>query len=93
MDNVKESISFLINIKISLLKTLKDLAREMQHQQLLSKGFLNATRSKKGSHLSKDQGTRWSFFVLCVKSGGSCITDRNFRLGACIWLMKMNVCC
>ena len=75
------------------IKTLKDLARVVQHQQLLSKAFLEATRLNNDSRLSKDQETRWSLFVFCAKSGGSCITDQNFSIGACICLMNKNVGC
>ena len=58
-----------INIifEVSLLKTLKNLTREMQYQPLLSKVFLKTTRSNNNSSFLKDQGTRWSLFVLCAK--------------------------
>ena len=50
-------------IKIGLLKTLKDLAREKHHQQLLSNAFLEAAKLNNGSCLSKDQGIKLIRFL------------------------------
>ena len=57
------------------------------------KSILGSHNIKQCSHLSKDQGKRWSLFAFCQKSGGSWITDRNVRIGSCIWFMNKNVGC
>ena len=93
VDNVKKSISLLMYIEISLLKTLKGLTREVQYKQLLSKAFLEATRSNNGSRLSINQETRWSLFVLFAKCRGSCISNQKFITSSCIWFMNKNVGC
>ena len=75
------------------IKNVEWFGKRGAHEQLFSKAFLETTRLNNNSRLSKDQGKSWSLFAFCAKNWGSCIADRNFRTGTCIWLMNRNVGC
>ena len=62
----KNRYHLMSDIKISLSKMLKGWTREVQHQQLISRVFLEATRSNNGIRLSKDRETTWNLFDLCA---------------------------